>query len=810
MATTPIVHPHRLPFLLKLPRTAWLPLTLLMALTLAPIASIHGVGWAPGTDVLFPVAATAVLFAFVLSHLRIPSWAIVTAGITSSLTVSFLVASEAFPGPIESIRNFALLFGATVEWVQSRQTGNIGSQQPLTSAAIESAELLQDLFFRLESWFQAAFAFQISRDNTVFIFWMTLAAWGIGFSASLSTFRLRNAYLAVAPSTLAIGINITYVGADWKPFVIFLFASLALIVHTRMGRLEDKWNQSSTDYSDDLGPTVLLVSGGVIAGVVFLSVMLPRVAANPLAETFWAYLGDDWGNVEAGIQRLFAGVSNPAGSSMTGRETLGLSGPEPFRNPRSLIIESTTPSYWRGQTYDTYTGQGWRSTYTALDARRAGQPLTDKLNLSSRQASRSNVEILDSASPLLYSPGDALRLTRPYLVQVAKRGAQINEFASIRATRRVGQRLVYSVDSTLAAATSNELRQAPDIYPEWATQYIQIPELPPRVMEFGNLLADASDNNFDRVRATEFFMRRFPFSGDLEPLPMDRDATDFFLFDLRRGHSTLIASTMAVLVRSMGIPARLATGYSMGTFDPVTQRYFVNPSDAHSWVEVYFPSYGWIMFEPSGFQVPVIHGGPLTDQSSDAASSTAAPEDLSDVVDFLDELDDITTFGFQPLAPPTEKNVLQQFFASLGGTLLAIIIIIGTLLTLGILYLLGSTIRDRLQNPKTAVERRYERMVRLANRAGYSTIRGFTPIELGRTLARDLFLPDETGENDPSREKVTPPEMIVDCYTRAIYGKSQISRADKQLVDKAWRRVRIRLARRVFRLPGGAASHGNL
>jgi transglutaminase-like putative cysteine protease len=760
--------------------------------------------------VLFPVAAIAVLLAFVLSHLRMPSWAIATAGITSSLLVAFLVASEAFPGPIDSIRNFVLLFGATVEWVQSRQIGDLGSQQPLTSATTESVELLQDLFFRLESWFQAAFAFRISRDNTVFIFWMTLAAWGIGFSASWSTFRLRNAYLAVAPSTLAIGINITYVGADWEPFVIFLFASLALIVHTRMGRLEAKWDQSSTDYSEDLGPTVLLVSGGLIAAVVFLAVMLPRAAGNPLAETFWSYLGDDWGNVEAGIQRLFAGVSNPAGSSMTGRETLGLSGPEPFRNPRSLIIESTTPSYWRGQTFDTYTGQGWRSTHTTLDARQAGQPLTDKLNLSSRQASRSNVEILDSPSPLLYSPGDALRLNRPYLVQVAERGAQINEFASIRATRRVGQRLVYSIDSTLAAATSNELRQAPDIYPEWTARYIQIPELPPRVIEFGNLLADASTNNFDRVRATEFFMRRFPFAEDLDPLPMDRDATDFFLFDLRRGRSTLIASTMAVLVRSMGIPARLATGYTMGTFDPVTHRYFVNPSDAHSWVEVYFPSYGWVMFEPSGFQVPGIHGGPITDQSSDAESSNAASEDLSDVVDFLDELDDMTTFGFQPLAPPTERNVVQQFFDSLGDALLALIIISGTLLTLGILYLLGSIVRDRLQSPKTAVQRRYERMVRLANRAGYSTIRGFTPIELGRTLARDLFVPDEIGESDPSREKVTPPEMIVDCYTRAIYGKNQISRADKQLVDKAWRRVRIRLARRVFRLQRRAASQGNL
>ena len=810
MTTTPVFHPRRMPLLLKLPRTAWLPLALVMAVTLAPIASIHNVGWAPGTGVLFPVASVAILFAFLLSHLRTPSWGIAITGISGGLLVAFVVASEAFPGPIDSVRNFVQLFGATVEWVQLRQIGDLGRQQPLTSATAESAELVQDLFFRLESWFQAAFAFQISRDNIVFIFWMTLAAWGIGFTASWITFRLRNAYLAVAPGTLAIGINITYVGADWEPFVIFLFASLALIVHTRMERLEAKWDKSSTDYSDDLGPTVLLVSGGVIAVVVFLAVMLPRAAGNPLAETFWAYLGDDWGHVEAGIQRLFAGVSNPSGSSMTGRETLRLSGPEPFRNPRSLVIETTAPSYWRGQTFDTYTGQGWRSTHTALDTRRAGEPLTDKLKLSSRRASRSNVEILDSASTLLYSPGDALRINRPYLVQVAERDAEIKEFASIRATRRVGRRLVYSVDSTLAAATSDQLREAPTTHPEWAARYIQLPDLPTRVIEFGNLLAGANENNFDRVQATEFFMRRFPFAEDLDPLPIDRDATDFFLFDLRRGHSTLIASTMTVLIRSMGIPARLATGYSIGTFDPVTRRYFVNPSDAHSWVEVYFPSYGWVIFEPSGFQIPGIHGGALTDQAANAANSETSSEDLSDVVDFLDELDGMTTFGFQPLAPQAEKNILQQFSAHLDSALLALIMISGTLLTLGIGYVLASLVRDRLQSPRSAVQRRYERMVRLANRTGYSTIRGFTPVELGRTLARDLFLTDGIGSTNVPSDNLTPPEIIVNCYARATYGKNQISRADKQLVDKAWRHVRIKLARRIVRWPRRAISQGDI
>ena len=155
-------------------------------------------------------------------------------------------------------------------------------------------------------------------------------------------------FLAVAPATLAIAVNVTYVGPDWAPFAIFLIAALALTVHTRLASLEARWEDTRTDYSDELGPTVLLVSALLITGVVFLALVLPRAGGNPLAEAFWTYMGDGWGNVEAGIQRVFGGVTNPSGSTLAGRETLALGGPEPFARKVTLIIESTVPSYWRG------------------------------------------------------------------------------------------------------------------------------------------------------------------------------------------------------------------------------------------------------------------------------------------------------------------------------------------------------------------------------------------------------------------------------------------------------------------------------
>ena len=125
--------PRALARALQLPRTAWLPLTLIGTATLAPIVSIHSVGWAPGTEVLLSVALVAILFGFALSRSRLASPWIILIGLVSDLGVAYVVASEAFPGPLDGIRNFVLLFGDTVEWVQLRQAGNLVREQPLAS-----------------------------------------------------------------------------------------------------------------------------------------------------------------------------------------------------------------------------------------------------------------------------------------------------------------------------------------------------------------------------------------------------------------------------------------------------------------------------------------------------------------------------------------------------------------------------------------------------------------------------------------------------------------------------------------------------
>ena len=791
-----------------LPARSWLPTGLLLAVTIPPLVSVHLAGWAPGTEVTFSVGALGILTALWLSRTRLSSRWIIAIGAFLDLAVAYIVASEAFPGPVDGIGNFAELFGGTVEWVQLRQAGEFAGEQPLGAAVNETWQLFVDLYFRVESWFASALALEVSRDNVIFLFWMTLAAWAMGFVASWATFRIRSVVLAALPGTLAIGINITYIGADLIPFALFLFGALGLAVYLRWAVLERKWDASSTDYSRDLGSGVLTASVAVISLVVLISIALPRAASNPLAEVFWTYLGDSWGSVEAGVQRLFGGVSNPSGAGFTGRETLALSGSQPLGRQGTLFIQSTSAGYWRGQTFDIYTGQGWRSSYRQLAEREPNALVNPELELRSRIVARTNVEILNSNSSVLYAPGDPLRLNRRYLVQVDDADAEIQDFASIRATRRVGQRLQYSVDSSVSGATDDQLRTAPSDYPPWIGRYLELPELPDRVHAFGARMREVGETPFDRALAIEFFLRRLPFDANAPNVPPEQDSVDFLLFEIRRGHSALVASAMAVLLRDIGIPSRLVTGYSFGTFDERSERFIVTAEDAHTWVEAYFPTYGWIVFEPSGFSAPVARG------EGDGEGAEGPGQLGTGAVDFtLEEIQEIlgglVEDQFQDFSPlqPEQPNPIGEFFARISGALMAIAALIGVIVLLALGGIAYGLLRDRLRNPTDAVRHSYRRMVRYAKLAGYNAGHAQTPWEFGRDLSAELFSAGELTDQRAATSSALrvdgapPPETVAAAYMRAMYSHHAITHRERATVDRAWKHVRRRLVRRMVRMP---------
>jgi hypothetical protein len=136
-------------------------------------------------------------------------------------------------------------------------------------------------------------------------------------------------------------------------------------------------------------------------------------------------------------------------------------------------------------------------------------------------------------------------------------------------------------------------------------RYLQVPpSLPPRVEALARRITKDDTNNYDRVRSIERYMRdNYRYEIDSPVPPAGRDAVDHFLFDTDVGFCEQFASATAVMLRTLGIPARVVAGYTPGTRNAFTGYYDVRASDAHSWVEVWFPGVGWYEFDPT-FAVP--------------------------------------------------------------------------------------------------------------------------------------------------------------------------------------------------------------
>ena len=129
--------------------------------------------------------------------------------------------------------------------------------------------------------------------------------------------------------------------------------------------------------------------------------------------------------------------------------------------------------------------------------------------------------------------------------------------------------------------------------------YLQLPRLDPRVAPLAEQITASEGNNYDKAVALERYLRtHFGYTLQLGR-SAQRDPLAYFLFERKQGHCEYFASAMAVMLRTLRIPSRVVNGFRTGEFNDVTSQYLVRASNAHSWVEAYFPGYGWISFDPT-------------------------------------------------------------------------------------------------------------------------------------------------------------------------------------------------------------------
>ena len=186
--------------------------------------------------------------------------------------------------------------------------------------------------------------------------------------------------------------------------------------------------------------------------------------------------------------------------------------------------------------------------------------------------------------------GGALR--RSYLL-VDKTSSLFNPFHNL-------VRLRYDVLSYVPAIPPQQLRAASTDYPQGFREvYLQLPELDPRIPALARQITARTETNYDKAAAIELYLRtRYGYTLELSGVPT-ADPLAHFLFERRAGHCEYYAAAMTVMLRLLGIPARYVNGFLPGEYNEVGDDFIVRASDAHSWVEAYFPGYGWIAFDPT-------------------------------------------------------------------------------------------------------------------------------------------------------------------------------------------------------------------
>ena len=155
----------------------------------------------------------------------------------------------------------------------------------------------------------------------------------------------------------------------------------------------------------------------------------------------------------------------------------------------------------------------------------------------------------------------------------------------------------YQATSDIAQAAASDLRSAGQAYPpDVLSSYLGLPALDSRIPQLAKQITASADNNYDRAAALETYLRtHFGYSLQLSrTVPHDPLAN--FLFERKQGHCEYFASSMAVMLRTLGIPSRVVNGFRTGEFNDLTSQYVVRASNAHSWVEAYFPGHGWVAF----------------------------------------------------------------------------------------------------------------------------------------------------------------------------------------------------------------------
>lgn len=751
-------------------RVDLLLLTLLAGASLCLPLSIQQSRWVPEAGRLFYTTFWALLTGVLMGRGRMRPWLAWILGIMFGLEYALQFAGKLLP-------RLGLIFGdvgRAAGWLWNLvRYRTIGPEWPFSRSVEHLLTRSTEMIANVSEWILTTRAGGVSRDNTVLWFLTAFAVWLLTWFAAYELFRARRSFLAMLPMGVAIvaNVSITYIGLSYVH--AYLGITLLVMVVANVERLQDFWQRIGLDFSPELRRDTLMAGTGISALILVVALLMPYITYNRAVFAFWDRYGPTLTEFYNRLDRTFAGRNpvptpkpNPKeyaghvitrGTALTEDVllTVKTSDPRP-PTPEELetflahgeIPQMAMPPkhYWRERTYDVYTGHGWESSERQVVEMPASalwhEPTFPYTVLTQTCTLKKDL------GELAFGVNEPVRvLDKPY--RVVTRGAE--DFSALSV-----EGLEYTVVSYVPKPTVEGLRAAEEEYPDWVRErYLQLPpDIPQRVLDKAREIVETAGatTRYDKARAIEAYIRNFDYDLNVEPPPLDADIVDYFLFTVQRGYCDYSATAMTVMLRAVGVAARYASGFGMGEYDFAQNAYVVTAKNAHAWVEVYFPGYGWVEFEPTPIERIFEYTG----------SSSLSPQDLSAL---LEE------------RQAEEHRGIQIPLWGWGLVLVGVIVFV--------IVWPPRWFRRKRPEARLLIRRVYRNLLRSARWAGVEPAPGQTPSEFLQTLERALEARLTLGVT-----AVEALRLIQRLYPLACYSALPISAEEGIRAEMAWKHLR--------------------
>ena len=497
-------------------------------------------------------------------------------------------------------------------------------------------------------------------DNMFFLFLMSTLFWTLSVYAGYNLTRHASAWRAILPT----GIAIIIIQAYDSFFTIrtwflagYLFFSLLLIARQHFLVQQNRWKQAGAYLPPYIGLDFIRTALLATAIIVVFAWTAPALAsAVQPAERAWQQITRPWNTVRDRMSNAFSSLQASVGVVT---DFYGDNLPLGRGNPLSdaIVMNVDAPPrlaagvryYWRDRIYDYY-DSAWTNS---LPATRDLAPNTFDLNLPEYEGRATGVFSIKTNQPIqnLHTPSQPIWISRPVQANLALNPDGTIDLGSLKSNSILYPGEVYEVEASLTMATAAQLRQAGTEYPDWVRErYLQLPDnITARTRELAARITEGLDNPYDMAQAITTYLRTsLEYSETLPAKPAGQEPVDWVLFDQQQAFCNYYATAEIVMLRSLGIPARMAVGYAEGErvpsdpqivptlgagdnvpqeFGALSESYLVRHRDAHAWPEVYFPTTGWVEFEPTASQLAIFRPEGNLDEENESESDALSQEE---------------------------------------------------------------------------------------------------------------------------------------------------------------------------------------